>query len=390
MKSLIESISAARKFNLPTLRALCIGNVSADMDSVVGSLVMSQLISDNTLKYTPVILCQKEELPLRIEIVQHLEKHGMSLAWVHENVLFKEDLVNLEGVQGIGLVDFNLLPKNLEHLGSKVKHVIDHHVDNGAYKDTCITRKVQLMGSATSLVTNSYFEKGFEIDSDLALFLSAPISLDTYNFKDDLYGHKWNDIDRDAFKLLQEQNSDLKDHPAKYWEDLNNAKTDVKANLALGIKNILIKDFKTYEIVKDGDHMRGIGASSIRVPTNTILEFFGQDKVIGCMREMMQKLDLVMFFILPTLSDKDSMRKEMVIYSDAELIDDDISKFHELRDMLKVNKDYMLKNQVDLDTGKEGERLIHWEVGNTKMSRKELEKLMKEYFANLATLKSEL
>ena len=69
MKSLIESISAARKFNLPTLRALCIGNVSADMDSVVGSLVMSQLISDNTLKYTPVILCQKEELPLRIEIV---------------------------------------------------------------------------------------------------------------------------------------------------------------------------------------------------------------------------------------------------------------------------------------------------------------------------------
>ena len=154
----------------------------------------------------------------------------------------------------------------------------------------------------------------------------------------------------------------------------------MKANLALGIKNILIKDFKTYEIVKDGDHMRGIGASSIRVPTNTILEFFGQDKVIGCMREMMQKLDLVMFFILPTLSDKDSMRKEMVIYSDAELIDDDISKFHELRDMLKVNKDYMLKNQVDLDTGKEGERLIHWEVGNTKMSRKELEKMLKIFY----------
>ena len=102
----------------------------------------------------------------------------------------------------------------------------------------------------------------------------------------------------------------------------------------------MIKDFKTYEIVKDGDHTRGIGASSIRVPTATILDYFGTDKVIECIREMMKRLDLVMFFILPTLSDKDSMRKEMVIYSDAELANDDVSKFHELRDMLKANKDY--------------------------------------------------
>jgi hypothetical protein len=59
-----------------------------------------------------------------------------------------------------------------------------------------------LLGSASSLVAKLYIENGFAIDSDLALFLSAPISLDTYNFKDDLYGHKWNDIDRDAFKCL--------------------------------------------------------------------------------------------------------------------------------------------------------------------------------------------
>jgi inorganic pyrophosphatase/exopolyphosphatase len=74
--------------------------------------------------------------------VQHLEKHGMNLAWVHENILFKEDLVQLDSVEGIGLVDFNLLPKNLENLSSKVKAVIDHHVDNGAYKDTCKIRNV--------------------------------------------------------------------------------------------------------------------------------------------------------------------------------------------------------------------------------------------------------
>ena len=42
-----------------------------------------------------------------------------------------------------------------------------------------------------------------EIDSDLALFLSAPLSLDSDNFKKEIYGSKWTDEDFDAFLKLK-------------------------------------------------------------------------------------------------------------------------------------------------------------------------------------------
>lgn len=40
--------------------------------------------------------------------------------------------------------------------------------------------------------------------ADLALFLSAAIQLDTYNFKDYLKGHKWVPLDKEMFDKLVE------------------------------------------------------------------------------------------------------------------------------------------------------------------------------------------
>jgi len=50
----------------------------------------------------------------------------------------------------------------------------------------------------------------------------------------------------EAFKLLQSYNKELKDEPSHYWSELNEIKSDVKANLDLGCRSILIKDFKEY------------------------------------------------------------------------------------------------------------------------------------------------
>ena len=95
MNALKEAMVNARKFNGQAVKALCFGNTSADMDSVVGSMLMSWLFtstSKSNLHYSPVILCARSELPWRIEIIQHLACFGMDETWIHQNVFFKDEI----------------------------------------------------------------------------------------------------------------------------------------------------------------------------------------------------------------------------------------------------------------------------------------------------------
>jgi len=63
------------------------------------------------MQYSPVVFCKRDELPFRIEIVQHLSHFDMDLQWIHDNVFFKDDLdTDLSGIESIGLVDFNEIP----------------------------------------------------------------------------------------------------------------------------------------------------------------------------------------------------------------------------------------------------------------------------------------
>lgn len=81
MNTLKEYLINARQFNKPKLRALVFGNPSADMDSVVASITMSWycgIYKPGYHLYTPVINCPRKELPLRIEIVEHLNKFGIN------------------------------------------------------------------------------------------------------------------------------------------------------------------------------------------------------------------------------------------------------------------------------------------------------------------------
>mgnify|MGYP000865308556 CR=1 FL=1 len=61
------------------------------------------------------------------------------------------------------------------------------------YKDNLIEKEIKLIGSAATLVINKmlvndkFFTKDEISNSELALFLSAPISLDSYNFEPSLY-----------------------------------------------------------------------------------------------------------------------------------------------------------------------------------------------------------
>ena len=71
MKSFKEYLKKAKALNLPRSKAIVMGNVSADMDSVVGSMAMSWCygLKADAPQYSPLINCSRDELKMRIEIV---------------------------------------------------------------------------------------------------------------------------------------------------------------------------------------------------------------------------------------------------------------------------------------------------------------------------------
>jgi len=98
MKALREYLAHARTANAPHLRALALGNPSADMDSVVGSLALSWFCGSlaGHPPYSPVINCSRSELKLRIDIVRHLGNFGIDEQFMADNILFVDDLQDAE------------------------------------------------------------------------------------------------------------------------------------------------------------------------------------------------------------------------------------------------------------------------------------------------------
>lgn len=137
MNQIKQYLIDAKKDNSPYYKALVFGNTSADMDSVVGSILMAWFFGTQTgVKYMPVVYCTRHELTFRFEILQHLAVFGIDEIFMRENMVFKDDFMGQEDtvfsqVESVGLIDFNKLTKELSPvLSSKVHYIIDHHADH--------------------------------------------------------------------------------------------------------------------------------------------------------------------------------------------------------------------------------------------------------------------
>ena len=73
-------------------------------------------------------------------------------------------------------------------------------------------------------------------------------------------------------------------------------------------------------------------------------------------------------------------KKEVLLFSDSEILDEDLSKFQELRDVLIADKAYKLSGRVSHLPEGADQSLDTWTVGNLKMTRKNMEKLVKEVY----------
>ena len=62
--------------------------------------------------------------------------------------------------------------------------------------------------------------------------------------------------------------------------------------------SLLKKDFKSFELIEDGDQKRGVGVASIVVPIETLLESFSVKEIVSSIEDLMKSRNLGLFFIL--------------------------------------------------------------------------------------------
>jgi exopolyphosphatase len=164
---------------------LVMGNDSADLDSMVSSLLYTwlklKINNDSSVTYIPFIPIPREDLGLRREVVYLFQKADVSL----ENITFwgEGDFIAL-GEQGrlrLILMDHNKLPKSFSGYESLVEEIIDHHSDEGLYPYAKV-RKIEPVGSTCTLVAEELFRlSAGSLEKKGAVVLLGTILLDTVN-----------------------------------------------------------------------------------------------------------------------------------------------------------------------------------------------------------------
>lgn len=99
------------------------------------------------------------------------------------------------------------------------------------------------------------------------------------------------------------------------------------------------------------------------------------------MQTLMKDRNLGLFMLVTNHAATDGQYgKELMLFSDESILAEEESKVLELIDVLGGDKEYQLSQMTNhLDDGAPGS-LVTWTVGNLKMSRKNLEKLLKTFY----------
>ena len=313
LKSVVATYKTAKSIHLQ----VCIGNVSADMDSIIGSLLLSYFLTQSGKLTIPHINCKKEQLSMRLETYKLLIDNDLAFNLIfHDAVEYKAFQQNNK--VGVILYDHNFPDTNQQYLIKNVGMIVDHHA--GYMNLKCQEKHIILCGSCTSLVVNM-FQALKDWDKDLALLAISPILIDCNNFKKRLKDLKWNDNDSKACNFL------LKFLPGfdndKYYHLLNKKKHDVKSNLALGVDNLLIKDYKNYSITEKFKY----GSSVISMKPKTLLKQFGTVGVHNSMKNIIITKSLNFYILNSLCVDSHRRKRELICMSNSE---SQLDKFSEL------------------------------------------------------------
>ncbi|KAG1759379.1 hypothetical protein EDD22DRAFT_906342, partial [Suillus occidentalis] len=173
------------------------GNEAGDLDSLASALGYAWLRSNTSGKAIAYIPTPKEDFTLRAENLYALGLAGINHPF--EELYCSDDPMPSQ-VSQFALVDHNVLRTTYASSTASVVAVIDHHEDEGQYKDTANPRIVEPAGSCSSLVARSYQSfSNLSISPELSTLLLSAILIDTHGLK---MGGKALDVDREAAAFL--------------------------------------------------------------------------------------------------------------------------------------------------------------------------------------------
>ncbi|ORC91221.1 putative acidocalcisomal exopolyphosphatase [Trypanosoma theileri] len=244
---------------------IVLGNEGGDMDSIVGSIYLAFFLEKRDLLggkyYIPLLNFEKEDLPLRNDVVKLFSKYG-----VETNLLLSsrgnsnmEDYVDLKKMMpDVVLYDHNKLIAAQTFLSEKVIGIVDHHFDEQLYiEQTKRLRLLETTGSACTLVAELFRDAGLKVPC--AELLLAPIILDTVNFNPSQKKVTERDIQVTQWLVGQlPEKIDLEE----MFVDLSKWKKDI---MGLSFAQHLRRDYKHFEFPFHGGGAKclQIGISSI-------------------------------------------------------------------------------------------------------------------------------
>jgi len=362
------------KENIDEKLNVCLGNVSCDMDSAIGAILLAYYMTNKNEYYkdygnyeifwVPVINCPREELRARIDIHHHLKSHGIDI----NNLIYINDLdlnhYSKNKLLNLALIDHNKLDYSQQAWEESVTFVVDHHVNLNAYPEA--EKIIEFCGSACSMAFNLIFKDNLQeiLTKEICQFFSAAILIDTENFKPALKGTKWSQIDEDAF--LQINRVAFND----CYNELINLKTDRKANIELGLDLILKKDYKNYQW-KDC-------VAGISVCFNTlhdIMQQFGVEALKNKLKERMEtnKLNIHCIITQIYLKTGEAFREIMIF-------DPDLDRLNKISSLFEKKCPYSLQRKKF--TGLKGNFTFFY-FKDESVSRKKVEPIFKEIFETL-------
>ncbi|KIC76990.1 hypothetical protein DB41_DN00110 [Neochlamydia sp. TUME1] len=343
-----------------------LGNESADLDSVISSLMYAYLLYENHSRqelYLPLINIKREEVNTRKDLLYLLQlakistNHLLFLEEAPFSYLFSRRQLRLN------LVDHHILRMDQQIFSAAVESIIDHHFPEPINYPLLSPASllIEPVGSTATLIAEKLFaHPTINITPKIATLLLAPILVDTHNLKS-IDKTTWRDI-KIAEKLLQVAAGAL---PSNFYDILQVEKNNISLLSPLQLLN---KDFKSYLA---GNFFYGISSlpqgvdwwQQERQSLLPLLNTYVQEK----------KLSLLILFMSPI--NPIGPKRRIIVYTPSPLILESF-KFY-------VEKDVILKKLL-MPSSLRHQCLAYYEI-ESFIARKHLQPYF-HFLKNLANL----
>ncbi|KAI8364566.1 hypothetical protein BD560DRAFT_483839 [Blakeslea trispora] len=343
-------------------KVIVTGNDSADLDSIISSLLFAFLShqDDNETLYIPLVKVPRADLALRPEL-----KYVFEQASIDEQCLVCLDDVDLDRLAQettkIVLIDHNHLtiPFNTPLWHDRVVGVLDHHVDEKMYLDAPL-RVIEMVGSCVTLVLKQFPQDHWIHHPSLIQLALAPLLIDTVQLKWEL--GRTTQADIDLFELIQ-CNVNTLDFE-KYFKAIERVKAQVDT---MSSYDILRRDYKEFEVKG-----HRIGTSAVTWYFEAWADREGSSKAIEkAAIQFAEERGLAMEVIFTAFDhDKEGAgdyRRQLAVMCLN-------TKMEAVKEALEQTETVQLTCVDHLKT----ERLTFYQQGNVKMSRKQVWPLVRE------------